>query len=75
MVLFTPSGTLTRRRKGTQKEANAVAQKERRAGESTQHRFQYAARFLCASNIPGTSQTTPSLDFSQLGRGRVRSSP
>ena len=63
VVPFTPSGTLARRGKGTQKEANAVAQKERRAGESTQHRFQYAAKFLCASNIPDTSQTTPSLDF------------
>jgi hypothetical protein len=25
------------------------------------HRFQYAAKFLCTANIPGTSQTTTSL--------------
>jgi hypothetical protein len=32
------------------------------AQETTdQHRFQYAARFLCTANIPGTSVTTPSV--------------
>jgi FPC/CPF motif-containing protein YcgG len=34
-----------------------MAQEERAAEESTQYRFQYAVRFLCTSNIPGTSQT------------------
>ncbi len=27
----------------------------------SRYRFQYAAKFLCTSNIPGTSQTTPSV--------------
>jgi hypothetical protein len=29
--------------------------------EGGQYRFQYAAKFLCTANIPGTSQTTPSV--------------
>jgi hypothetical protein len=29
--------------------------------EGREYRFQYAAKFLCTANIPGTSQTTPSV--------------
>lgn len=29
--------------------------------EGTEYRFQYAAKLLCTANIPGTSQTTPSV--------------
>ena len=29
--------------------------------EGAEYRFQYAAKFLCTANIPGTSQTTTSV--------------
>jgi hypothetical protein len=29
--------------------------------DSSRFRFQYAAKFLCTANVPGTSQTTPSV--------------
>src|SRR5215210_2031731 len=38
-----------------------MAQETTEREESNQYRFQYAARFLCTSNIPMTSQTTPSV--------------
>src|SRR3954471_7070155 len=41
--------------------ANAMAQEETTAEENAQYRFQYAVRFLCLSNVPGTSQTTHSV--------------
>ena len=37
-----------------------AGKKKARAG-SSKFQFQYAAKFLCTSNIPGTSQTTTSL--------------
>jgi hypothetical protein len=43
------------------KGANAMAQEETTAEENAQYRFQYAVRFLCLSNVPGTSQTTHSV--------------
>ena len=36
------------------------AKKKRAAIQIARYRFQYAAKFICTSNIPGTSQTTPS---------------
>jgi len=38
-----------------------MAQDTTEREEDNQYRFQYAARFLCTANIPGTSQTTPSV--------------
>jgi hypothetical protein len=38
-----------------------MAQEGRTAEENTPYRFQYAVRFLCISNIPGTSQRTHSV--------------
>ena len=34
---------------------------QRKAAPRPRFRFQYAAKFLCTANIPGTSQTTASL--------------
>ncbi|MCI0388683.1 MAG: hypothetical protein MOB07_07935 [Acidobacteria bacterium] len=31
------------------------------AAHETRYRFQYSAKFFCTANIPGTSQTTPSV--------------
>lgn len=38
-----------------------MPQKKSTRAVSERFRFQYAAKFLCTSNIPGTSQTTTSL--------------
>jgi hypothetical protein len=38
-----------------------VATKKIPARPTVRYRFQYAAKFLCTSNIPGTSQTTSAL--------------
>jgi hypothetical protein len=38
-----------------------MAKKKARAAAAVRHRFQYAAKFLCTANIPGTSQTTTAL--------------
>jgi hypothetical protein len=34
--------------------------KKRATSQSSRYRFQYAAKFICTSHIPGTSQTTDS---------------
>jgi hypothetical protein len=38
-----------------------VAKERLSAKQRSRYRFQYAAKFICTSNIPGTSQTTDSL--------------
>jgi hypothetical protein len=38
-----------------------MAKKKARAAAAVRYRFQYAAKFLCTANIPGTSQTTTAL--------------
>jgi hypothetical protein len=38
-----------------------MAPKKSKAAATPRFRFQYAAKFLCTANIPGTSQTTDSL--------------
>ena len=38
-----------------------MAKKRALARPAIRYRFQYAAKFLCTSNIPGTSQTTSAL--------------
>ena len=38
-----------------------MAKKKATARLMTRYRFQYAAKFLCTANIPGTSQTTSAL--------------
>jgi hypothetical protein len=38
-----------------------MAKKAGNAKATTRYRYQYAAKFLCTANIPGTSQTTSSL--------------
>ena len=34
--------------------------KKKAVSQTSRYRFQYAAKFICTSNIPGTSQTTAS---------------
>jgi hypothetical protein len=36
----------------------AKATAKKRATATPRHRYQYAVKFLCTSNVPGTSQTT-----------------
>lgn len=43
------------------KERRVIVPKETSEGRHSPYRFQYAAKFICTSNIPGTSQTTNSL--------------
>ena len=38
-----------------------MAKKKARVQPAARYRFQYAAKFLCTANIPGTSQTTSAL--------------
>jgi hypothetical protein len=38
-----------------------VPKEKSAADQRSPYRFQYAAKFICTSNIPGTSQTTESL--------------
>jgi hypothetical protein len=38
-----------------------VARKRPSAKQTLRYRYQYAAKFLCTANIPGTSQTTTAL--------------
>jgi|SRR5688572_8580008 len=38
--------------------AKGTAKKRVRATATPRYRYQYAVKFLCAANIPGTSQTT-----------------
>ena len=41
--------------------AKGTAKGRARATAPSRYRYQYAVKFLCTSNIPGTSQTTTSL--------------
>jgi hypothetical protein len=40
---------------------STMAKKKTRVQTAARYRFQYAAKFLCTANIPGTSQTTSAL--------------
>jgi hypothetical protein len=62
--LFSPGrrlGTVKEKIMPSKKSAKAATKTRAKAAAASRFVFQYAVKFICTSNIPGTSQTTTSL--------------